>query len=103
MQKPKYHIFVCTSSRLSGQQKGFCHSKSSTDIMGVFMEELEDRGLSGDVMVTNTGCLGICEKGPIVIIYPDNVWYASVTVDDVEDIVEQHIEGGSPVKRLEIN
>ncbi|MDR3563633.1 MAG: (2Fe-2S) ferredoxin domain-containing protein [Negativicutes bacterium] len=102
MQKPKTHIFVCTSSRISGQQKGFCHSKGSIDIMAKFMEEIEERDLSGEVFVTNTGCFGICEKGPIVVVYPDNVWYGAVTLADVEEILDQHIEGGTVVKRLEL-
>jgi (2Fe-2S) ferredoxin len=66
------------------------------------MEELDDRDLSGKVMVTNTGCFGICEKGPIVVVYPEGTWYGNVTEDDVEKIIEQHIEGGNVVKELEI-
>lgn len=102
MRKPKFHIFVCTSSRPTGQQKGMCHSKEGVDILMKFIEEIEDRELDGEVLVSNTGCFGICEKGPIVVVYPDNIWYKTVTVDDVEDIIEQHIEGGSPVARLVI-
>ncbi|HEX3014949.1 MAG TPA: 2Fe-2S ferredoxin [Desulfobacteria bacterium] len=102
MVKPKRHIFVCTSSRPSGQQKGFCYSRGGVDLMMNFMEEIEERGLGGEVMVTNTGCLGLCEKGPIVIVYPDNVWYGGVTADDVEEILDEHIEGGNVVKRLEL-
>jgi (2Fe-2S) ferredoxin len=102
MQKPKYHIFICTSSRPTGQQKGFCHTKAGIDIMARFMEEIEERELGSAVFVGNTGCFGICEKGPIVVVYPDNVWYGSVTPDDVPEIMDQHIEDGKPVTRLEI-
>lgn len=102
MNKPKSHIFVCTSSRINGQQKGYCHSKDSVDLVMKFMEEIEERDLGGEVFVTNTGCFGICEKGPIVVVYPENIWYGSVTADDVEAIMEEHIEGGTPVARLEI-
>lgn len=102
MNKPKQHIFVCSSSRINGQQKGMCHTKGAVNLVEAFMEEVEDRDLGGQVFVTNTGCLGICEKGPIVIVYPDNVWYGQVTSDDVLEIMDQHIEGGTPVKRLEI-
>ena len=63
---------------------------------------LEERGLSGEVMVSNTGCFGLCEQGPVVVVYPDNVWYGSVTPDDVEAIMEEHIEGGGIVTRLQI-
>jgi (2Fe-2S) ferredoxin len=100
MQKPKYHIFVCTSSRPNGQQKGFCHSKAGVEVMSRFMEEIEERDIGGEVFLSNTGCFGICEKGPVVVVYPDNVWYGSVTSDDVTEILDQHIEGGTPVARL---
>jgi len=100
MQKPKYHIFVCTSSRANGQQKGFCHTKEGVDVMSRFMEEIDERGIGGEVFLSNTGCFGICEKGPVVVVYPDNVWYGSVTADDVTEILDSHIEGGTPVSRI---
>lgn len=70
------------------------------DLVQRFMEEIDDRDLSGDVMITNTGCFGICDKGPVVVIYPEGTWYGNVTDDDVEEIVEKHLEGGEKVKRL---
>ncbi|MDU2064441.1 MAG: 2Fe-2S ferredoxin [Sporomusaceae bacterium] len=100
MNKPKQHIFVCTSSRVNGQQKGYCHSKDGVQIVANFLEEIEQRDLGGEVFVSNTGCFGICSQGPIVVVYPDNVWYGAVTPDDVEEIMDQHIEGGTPVARL---
>jgi (2Fe-2S) ferredoxin len=102
MQKPKYHVFVCSSSRINGQQKGYCFSKDSVSIVQRFMEEIEGRELSGEVMVTNTGCMGICTKGPVVVVYPEGIWYKEVTPDDVEEIVEEHFENGRPVSRLVI-
>lgn len=102
MQKPKYHVFVCTSSRINGQQKGYCCSKDSVGIVEAFMEELESRDLNNDVMVTNTGCFGICSSGPIVVVYPEGVWYKDVTAEDVSEIVESHFENGKIVARLEI-
>jgi (2Fe-2S) ferredoxin len=79
-----------------------CHTKEGVNIMMKFMEEIEDRDLGGEVFITNTGCFGICEKGPIVVVYPDNVWYGCVSLDDVEEIMDEHIAGGNVVKRLEI-
>jgi len=102
MEKPKKHIFVCSSSRMTGQMKGVCIQQESASIINLFIEEVQERGLDGNVMVTNTGCLQICDKGPIVIVYPDNVWYGKVSPDDVEEIMDSHIEGGEVVKRLEI-
>ncbi len=100
MYKPKYHIFVCSSSRINGDQKGFCFQKDAVGIVNNFMEEIQDRELDGEVMITNTGCFGICSKGPIVVVYPEGVWYGSVTPDDVEEIMDSHIENGEVVSRL---
>lgn len=100
MKSPKYHIFVCASIRVNGSQKGFCHSKEAASIIQKFMEELEERDLSSNAMVTVTGCFGICDKGPIVVIYPEGTWYGNVTASDVPDIVESHIEGGNKLQRL---
>ncbi len=100
MVSPKYHVFICTSCRINGQQKGFCHSKDSPELVRKFMQEIDERDLSGEVMITNTGCFGICDRGPIIVIYPQGIWYGNVTVKDVERIVEQHIEEGTIVKDL---
>jgi (2Fe-2S) ferredoxin len=100
MQKPARHIFVCTSFRPNGQQKGFCHSKAGIGVMAKFQEEIEERGIGGEVFLSTAGCFGICEKGPVVVVYPDNIWYGSVTAEDVPEIIASHIEGGTPVERL---
>jgi (2Fe-2S) ferredoxin len=102
MRQPKYHIFVCNSCRINGTQKGFCCNKGASEVTRRFQEEIEDRQLDGDVMVTNTGCFGLCEKGPIVVVYPEGVWYGNVTADDVDTIMNRHIEGGDIVTELQI-
>ncbi|MDS1029293.1 2Fe-2S ferredoxin [Bacillota bacterium LX-D] len=99
MNKPEHHIFVCSSSRINGQQKGFCISKNSAGIVGRFLEEISDRELEDKIMVTNTGCLSLCNQGPVVILYPEGVWYGGVTEDDVEDIIDA-IENGEVLERL---
>jgi (2Fe-2S) ferredoxin len=102
MVQPKYHVFICTSCRINGQQKGYCHSQGSVDLVQEFMMEIEERELSGDVVLNNTGCFGICEKGPVVVVYPEGVWYANVKKEDVVRIFDEHFEGGTPVKDLMI-
>jgi (2Fe-2S) ferredoxin len=94
MVSPKHHIFVCTSCRTNGVQKGLCHQKDSVKIIEKFMQEIEDRDLTADCMVNNTGCFGICSRGPIAVVYPEGVWYGGLTPEAVEEIMEQHIEGG---------
>ncbi len=102
MVEVKHHIFICTSCRINGQQKGFCYSKGAVDLVQTFMELIEENDLSSEVMITNTGCFGICEKGPIAVVYPEGIWYGKLTEDDVERIVEEHIVNGNPVDELRI-
>ncbi len=99
MEKLKHHIFVCGSARLVGENKGFCLQKDAVDIVQNFNEEIQDRDLDGEVMVTSTGCMGICSKGPIVVVYPEQTWYGKVTPDDIEEIVDA-LEEGKKVERL---
>ena len=102
MVQPKYHVFICTSCRINGTQKGFCYQKGAVDLVQRFMEEIEERDLSGEVVISNTGCFGICEKGPVVVVYPEGIWYGSVKDEDVETIFEEHFVGGVPVQKLMI-
>jgi (2Fe-2S) ferredoxin len=66
------------------------------------MEAIEDNDLSSEVMVTNTGCFGICDKGPVAVVYPEGVWYGGLTEDSVEKIVEQHLLQGIAVEEYMI-
>jgi (2Fe-2S) ferredoxin len=65
-----------------------------------FYEEMESRGLFGQAIVTGSTCVGPCHLGTTVIVYPEGVWYQSVTPQNVPEIMEQHIKNGKPVERL---
>jgi len=101
MQEPGSHIFICASTRLNGKVQGSCKNKASHNLVEMFSEEIMDRDLEDEVMITSTGCVGICEKGPIVMIYPQQTWYGEVTEDDVDDILDA-LEEGTVVDRLSI-
>lgn len=77
-----------------------CVSSGSMTIADDLTNAIESRGLADKIKVIKTGCFGFCEKGPIVLIQPDNVFYIQVTPADVKDIIEQHIVGGKRVERL---
>ena len=64
---------------------------------------IEQKGLFDQVLVTNTSCMGPCSMGPVMVVYPDGVWYNKVTPEDVEEILEQHIGQGKKVDRLEMS
>lgn len=102
MESPKYHIFICTSCRINGVQKGFCFQKGSVNLVRKFMEEIEDNGLSADCMITNTGCFGICDKGPVAVVYPEGIWYGNLNEDAVEEICEKHLVSGEPAEEYRL-
>ncbi|MDR2555717.1 MAG: (2Fe-2S) ferredoxin domain-containing protein [Fibromonadaceae bacterium] len=102
MVQPKYHIFVCGSSRINGTQMGTCFQKKAVGLVQKFMQEIEERDISSDCLVTNTGCFGICDKGPIAVVYPEGVWYGNLDEAKIEEICEKHLEGGVPVEEYKI-
>jgi NADH:ubiquinone oxidoreductase subunit F (NADH-binding)/(2Fe-2S) ferredoxin len=77
-----------------------CHASESDKILKKFQAMIKEKGLSDKVQATMAGCFGFCEKGPIVKIFPEGVFYVNVKMSDVEDIVEQHLMDGKKVSRL---
>lgn len=93
MQKPEHHIFVCNSYRISGEPQGICNKKGAANFLQYIENEILDRGL--DAMVSSTGCLKICEKGPVMIVYPGGWWYGGVDEDKIDEILDA-LEEGEP-------
>jgi (2Fe-2S) ferredoxin len=91
MSKPAHHIFVCGSFRPTGAA-GVCHKKESPSILQHLTMEAEDRGLA-DVMISSTGCMNVCDNGPVMVVYPENVWYKAATVATAEAILDSLEEG----------
>lgn len=88
------HILVCAGTG--------CTSSSSLEIVKRFEKGIINRHLEDEVKVVRTGCFGLCQKGPIVAIHPDRVFYNHVSVKDVDEILDEHIYKGRPVQRLMI-
>ena len=100
MQKPKHHIFVCASFRASGEPQGVCHKKESIGLLQYMERELSDRGMT-DVVVSSTGCLKVCERGPAMVVYPENWWYGKVETEAaVDEILDALEEGKTSEKHL---
>ncbi len=77
-----------------------CHSNSSVKILEKFNELIKEKGLENDVKTVMTGCFGLCAVGPVVIVYPEDAFYNKITVEDVEEIVNEHLIKGNIVDRL---
>ena len=86
------HILVCGGTG--------CSSSNSQALIDELNRELEEKGLAGEVQVIKTGCFGLCALGPVVIVYPEGCFYSHVTVEDIPEIVEEHILKGRIVTRL---
>lgn len=102
MPKPAYHILVCTNQRPPGHPRGSCGENDAQSTLEKFSQEIESRMLFEKALVSTTSCVGPCSMGPVVIVYPDGVWYNRVKPEDVGEILEQHIMQGKKVERLEI-
>jgi (2Fe-2S) ferredoxin len=89
------HVFVCTSG-------DWCPARDG-DGLGVHAQlkrAVAEAGLKDRVRVNHSGCLDQCGHGPMVVVYPEAVWYAGVRPEDVAEIVREHLAGGRPVERL---
>ena len=93
------HIFVCTNQR-TGSEKLSCGEAHGLELVKEFKKHLKELNIGLKTRANKSGCLGICDFGPTVAIYPDGVFYVGVEVDDVKEIIDSHIVNKKPVKRL---
>ena len=86
------HVLVCGGTG--------CTSSGSQKVQEAFKKHLKEKGIENEVKVVQTGCHGLCELGPVIIVYPEGVFYSRVQEEDVEEIVSEHLLKGRIVKRL---
>lgn len=102
MARPEKHVLVCTHSRPKDDPKGSCSGQGADNLVDTFSKEFGDRGLWGRIKFNTTSCMGACEHGPIVLVYPEGVMYGKVQASDVNTIIDQHLLGGTPVEALKV-
>ncbi len=95
MALPERQIIVCQSFRVAGDRKGLCH-KQTDGFLQYIEEEILDRGL--DCLVSATTCLKQCERGPIMVIQPENWWFGKVDSEDAIDAILDGLEDGEPAR-----
>jgi (2Fe-2S) ferredoxin len=101
MPRPEKHVFVCLNARPPGHPKGSCTERSAEGLLTEFGRLMEARQAYGKIKITRTSCLGPCELGPNVLVYPDGIMYVGVQAGDVEEIFDRHLLGNRPVSRLQ--
>lgn len=90
----KKHVLVCTSNH--------CNQKGAMDVIGRLRLDVVRKKLDAEILVNNCGTIDLCDIGPNMVIYPDNIIYCGVTVKDIPEIVE-HLKGGPVVERLVVS
>ncbi|NMA92479.1 MAG: NADH-quinone oxidoreductase subunit F, partial [Firmicutes bacterium] len=86
------HLLICGATG--------CLSSGSAKVREALEQELSRRGLAGRFRLVMSGCPGFCEVGPILIVYPDRVFYCRIKPEDIPEIIEDHLVGGKAVERL---
>jgi len=94
-----YHVFCCTNQRAADDPRGSCQARGGVALRNYFKLQAKAAGIPG-VRVNAAGCLDRCDYGPVVVIYPEGVWYSIQSEADVDEIIETHLQGGARVERL---
>ena len=98
----KHHVFFCCNQRGPGET--CCNAHGATELRDYAKERVKALGISGagKVRVNSAGCLDRCDQGPVMVIYPEAVWYTYIDREDIDEIIDQHLVEGRIVERLKI-
>ena len=98
----KHHVFFCCNQRADGES--CCNNLGATEAQTYAKDRIAQLKLKGEgqVRINKAGCMGRCDDGPVLVVYPEAVWYQYVDKDDIEEIVQEHLVNGRIVERLKI-
>ncbi len=98
----KHHVFFCCNQR--GEGESCCNSLGATEAQTYAKDRIAELKLKGKgkVRINKAGCLGRCDNGPVMVVYPEETWYSFIDKEDVEEIIQEHLIGGKVVERLKI-
>ena len=97
-----HHVFFCCNQRKEGED--CCNRHGASDMQTYAKERIAALGMKGPgkVRISKSGCLGRCDDGPVLVVYPDDVWYTFVDREDIDEIITEHLVGGRVVSRLRL-
>lgn len=93
------HVFVCTNERPAGHPRGCCREKDAVRLRNYMKARAKELGVA-KTRVNTAGCLDRCELGPVMVIYPEGVWYRYDDTADIDEILTRHVVAGDRVERL---
>ena len=96
------HVFFCTNLREDGS--ACCQRFDALGMRDYMKQRSKELGLAGrgGVRINTAGCLDRCEEGPVIVVYPEGVWYTYVDREDLDEIIREHLQNGRVVERLRI-
>lgn len=95
------HVFICTNQKDGG--KKCCGEESGMELVNKMKNILKENNIAKEIRAQRAGCLDVCGHGPSMVIYPEGVFYGNVKVEDVQQIVEDHLINNKIVDRLKID
>jgi len=98
----QHHVFFCCNKREPPEK--CCADAGAADLQAYAKGRIKALGLSGQgrIRINKAGCLDRCEEGPVIVVYPEEVWYHYVDQEDIEEIIQEHLVHGRIVERLKI-
>ncbi len=98
----KHHVFFCSNKR--DPPEACCAAHDASGMQAYAKQKIKELGLNGkgSVRINKAGCLDRCEEGPVIVVYPEEVWYTYVDRHDIDEIIDSHIVHGQVVERLKI-
>lgn len=98
----KHHVFFCCNQRQPGDT--CCNDHKAVEMQTYAKDRIAALGLKGrgKIRINKAGCLDRCDDGPVLVVYPDNVWYTYVDREDIDEIIDSHLVHGRIVKRLRL-
>lgn len=97
------HVFFCVNQRPAGED--CCNNHDAQASRDYVKDKVKRLGLSTEkkrIRINSAGCLGRCEQGPVLVVYPEAVWYTYIDRSDLDEIIEEHLTHGRVVERLKI-
>ncbi|MHB8623238.1 MAG: (2Fe-2S) ferredoxin domain-containing protein [Sulfuricaulis sp.] len=98
----RYHVFFCVNQRAAGET--CCANHQAQAVRDYAKQRIKSLGMAGPggIRINTAGCLDRCEEGPVMVIYPEGTWYTYVDQQDIDEIIEQHLQHGRIVERLKM-
>lgn len=93
------HVFVCVNQRVKGHPRGCCQEKGAIVLRTYMKDRAKELGIKA-TRINGAQCLDRCELGPVLVVYPEGVWYGYKTKADIDEILQSHLIDGKWVERL---